>query len=172
MKFDFKPLEKQILDDLSIHGRVYLVGGIVRDMLLFQNVNYHDVDVEIYDLEIDELENILSKYGHVNEVGKNFGILKLDVLPNFDFALPRLETKIGMTHKDFDVIVDKNLDLKQAGLRRDFTVNAIMYDYKYEEIIDFYGGLADLEKRILKMVNKDTFQEDPLRVLRLAQFIS
>lgn len=172
MKFDFKPLEKQILDDLSIHGRVYLVGGIVRDMLLFQNVNYHDVDVEIYDLEIDELENILSKYGHVNEVGKNFGILKLDVLPNFDFALPRLETKTGMTHKDFDVIVDKNLDLKQAGLRRDFTVNAIMYDYKNEEIIDFYGGLADLEKRILKMVNKDTFQEDPLRVLRLAQFIS
>ena len=50
MKFDFQPLEKQVLDDLAIHGRVYLVGGIVRDMLLFKRVDYHDVDVEIYDI--------------------------------------------------------------------------------------------------------------------------
>ena len=68
MKFDFQPLEKQVLDDLAIHGRVYLVGGIVRDMLLFKRVDYHDVDVESYDIETHDLETLLSKYGHVNTI--------------------------------------------------------------------------------------------------------
>lgn len=172
MKFDFQPLEKRVLDDLAAHGRVYLVGGIVRDMLLFQSVDYHDVDVEIYDIEKDDLEKLLSKYGHVNTVGKAFGIYKLDTLPHFDFALPRLEKKKGPSHKDFDVLVDQHLDLKTACLRRDFTVNALMYDYQTGEVIDFFGGLEDLNRHVLKMVNEDTFQEDPLRVLRLAQFIS
>lgn len=172
MKYNFKPLEKEILDDLASHGRVYFVGGIVRDMLLYGTVDYHDVDVEIYDIDLDELESILSKYGNVNAVGKCFGILKLDVLPHFDFAMPRIEYKNGLTHKDFDVKVDKNLDLKVACSRRDFTINAIMYDYKNEEIIDLYHGIDDLHHRILKMVNRETFQEDPLRVLRLAQFMS
>lgn len=172
MKYNFKALEKEILDDLASQGRVYLVGGVVRDMLLYGTVDYHDVDVEVYDIEIDELEKILSKYGHVNTVGKSFGVLKLDVLPHFDFALPRIEFKKGNTHKDFDVKIDKNLDLEIASSRRDFTINAIMYDYSHDEIIDLHHGLDDLDHHILKMVNKDTFQEDPLRVLRLAQFIS
>lgn len=42
---------------------------------MYQKVDYHDVDVEIYDLEIDEIIDILSQYGKVNEVGKSFGIL-------------------------------------------------------------------------------------------------
>lgn len=172
MKFDFQPLEKQVLDDLAIHGRVYLVGGIVRDMLLFKRVDYHDVDVEIYDIEPHDLETLLSKYGHVNTIGKAFGIYKLDVLPHFDFALPRIEKKNGNSHKDFDVVVDQHLDLKQACLRRDFTVNALMYDYQTGELIDFFHGVEDLDRHVLRMVNKETFQEDPLRVLRLAQFIS
>ena len=49
MKFEFNHLEKSVLDSLSKKGRVYLVGGIVRDMVMYQKVDYHDVDVEIYD---------------------------------------------------------------------------------------------------------------------------
>lgn len=172
MKFSFKSLEKEILDDLASRGRVYLVGGIVRDMLLYGMVDYHDVDVEVYDIEINQLEKILSKYGNVNTVGKSFGVLKLDVLPNFDFALPRIELKKGNTHKDFEIEINKNLDLKIASSRRDFTINAIMYDYAHDEIIDLHHGIDDLNNHILKMVNIETFQEDPLRVLRLAQFIA
>ena len=67
MKFEFNHLEKSVLDSLSKKGRVYLVGGIVRDMVMYQKVDYHDVDVEIYDLEIDEIIDILSQYGKVNE---------------------------------------------------------------------------------------------------------
>ena len=144
MKFEFDHLEKSVLDSLSEKGRVYLVGGIVRDMVMYQKVDYHDVDVEIYDLEMGEIIAILSQYGNVNEVGKSFGILKLDSLPNFDFALPRIERKKGQTHREFDVEVHKDLDLKTACRRRDFTINAMMYDYQNEILIDVYLSLIHI----------------------------
>lgn len=172
MKFNFTGLEKQVLDALSKQGRIYLVGGIVRDMLIYGEVDYHDVDVEIYDLEIDEIEAILKQYGNVNAVGKSFGILKLDVLHNFDFAMPRIEKRIGNTHRSFEVEVHKDLQLKQACLRRDFTINAMMYDYQNNQLIDYFGGQIDIKNKCLKMVNIEIFNEDPLRVLRLAQFIA
>ena len=172
MKFNFDSLAKQVLDALMEKGRVYLVGGIVRDMLLYHETDYHDVDVEIYDLEIDEVEKILQRFGKVDSVGKSFGVLKLDRLPNFDFALPRLEYKNGDHHRDFTVEIHKDLDLYVASSRRDFTINAMMYDYKNEEIIDLHHGMDDLNSHCLKMVNSQTFVEDPLRILRLAQFVA
>ena len=159
MKFKFNHLEKSVLDSLSKKGRVYLVGGIVRDMVMYQKVDYHDVDVEIYDLEIDEIIDILSQYGKVNEVGKSFGILKLDCLPNFDFALPRIERKKGQTHREFEVEVHKDLDMKTACRRRDFTINAMMYDYQNEKLIDYYQGQEDIKNKCLKMVDEKTFYE-------------
>lgn len=47
-----------------------------------------------------------------------------------------------------------------------------MYDYKNDQILDFYNGKVDLQKGILKMIDEKTFQEDPLRILRLAQFMA
>ena len=91
-QFDY-PVNEIFKDIESLNGRAFLVGGIVRDMLLYGKVDYHDVDVEIYGLTIEQLENILNKYGEVNCVGKSFGILKLDCLTNYDFALPRTEKK-------------------------------------------------------------------------------
>lgn len=164
---------KSIFNDINnAQGRVFLVGGIVRDMLVYGQVDYHDVDIEIFDLTIEQLEGILSKYGDVNCIGKTFGILKLNCLPNYDFALPRTEIKVGKGHQDFKVVVNKDLDLKEAASRRDLTINALMYEIKTRKIYDFYNGLDDLNKRTLRMVNKDTFNEDPLRVLRIAQFAS
>ena len=78
-KFQFDYPVNEIFKDIeSLNGRAFLVGGIVRDMLLYGKVDYHDVDVEIYGLTIEQLENILNKYGEVNCVGKSFGILKLN----------------------------------------------------------------------------------------------
>lgn len=172
-KLHFKPLEKKILDDIEANGgRVFVVGGTVRDLVLFGKSDNHDIDVEIYNLDVSELEVILSKYGNVNTVGKQFGILKLDALPQFDFALPRLEVKKGQRHQDFDVVVDKQLSLQQASLRRDLTINALMYEYRSNQIYDFYNGIDDLNKRVIRMIDAKTFKEDPLRVLRVAQFAS
>lgn len=172
-KYQFEPLVNQIFKDIDcLGGRVFLVGGIVRDMLMYGHVDYHDVDVEIYGLNIDDLQQILSKYGKVNLVGKSFGILKLDKLPNYDFALPRIERKNGLGHQGFEVTVNESLDLKTASSRRDFTINAIMYEVKTGKIYDFYHGIDDINKRTLRMVNDNSFAEDPLRILRAAQFAS
>lgn len=172
-KFVFNSLVNQIFQAIDNQGgRVFLVGGIVRDMKIYNHVDYHDVDVEVYGLEKDELEQLLKQFDRVNLVGKSFGIFKLAELPNYDFAMPRIEHKIGNGHQDFEIEVDKNLDLKTAASRRDFTINALMYEVKTGKIYDFYHGLDDLKKRTLRMVNQDTFKEDPLRVLRAAQFAS
>lgn len=172
-KYQFSYPVTEIFKDIeSAKGRAFLVGGIVRDMLIYGQVDYHDVDVEVYGLTVEELEDILSKYGQVNCVGKSFGILKLNNLPNYDFALPRTEIKIGKYHQDFKIEVNKDLDFKVAASRRDLTVNALMYEIKTGKIYDFFHGLDDLNRRTLRIVDKKTFPEDPLRVLRTAQFAS
>ena len=171
--YRFPSLVKNIFKDIDENGgKVFLVGGIVRDMLVYGNVDYHDVDIEVYGLTVQQLENILSEYGHVICIGKSFGILKLDNLPNYDFALPRTEIKVGKNHQDFKIKVDKDLDFKIAASRRDLTINALMYEIKTDKIHDYFHGIEDLNKRTLRMVNEKTFPEDPLRVLRLAQFAS
>lgn len=172
-KYQFNYPVTEIFKDIeSAKGRAFLVGGIVRDMLIYGQVDYHDVDVEVYGLTVEELEDILSKYGQVNCVGKSFGILKLNNLPNYDFALPRTEIKIGKYHQDFKIEVKKDLDFKVAASRRDLTVNALMYEIKTGKIYDFFHGIDDLNRRTLRIVDKKTFPEDPLRVLRTAQFAS
>jgi len=171
-KIQVLPLAEKIFQHIeSVGGRVYIVGGTVRDYLLKID-NNHDIDVEIYHLTYDELKTVLEQYGQVNTYGKSFAIMGLDCLPGYDFALPRKESKTGVKHQDFDIIIDKDLSLDKAIQRRDITINALMYDYAQGEIIDLCGGMSDLENHIIKMVSPLTFKEDPLRVLRVAQFIS
>ncbi|MEN8304325.1 MAG: CCA tRNA nucleotidyltransferase, partial [Campylobacterota bacterium] len=74
--------------------------------------------------------------------------------------------------KGFEVKVDSSLDFKTATSWRDFTINAIGYDIETKEILDPFNGREDLEKRILRAVDINKFQDDPLRVLRAIQFSS
>lgn len=165
-------LASQIFDEIYEHGGyVYIVGGTIRDHLLGIN-DSHDIDVEVYHLSYHQLKLILENYGNVNTFGKTFAIMNLDTLPGYDFALPRRESKTGSRHQDFDIIVDKDLAIEKAVLRRDITINALMYDYQKDQIIDCVNGIDDLNNKIIRMVNPDTFKDDPLRILRIAGFIS
>ncbi|MCD7892981.1 MAG: HD domain-containing protein [Erysipelotrichaceae bacterium] len=171
------PLADTIFKDIMSHGgKVYIVGGTVRDFVLsqmnHQPLNSKDMDLEIYHLSFDELKNILSHYGKVNTYGKSFAILGLNTLPGYDFALPRKERKTGNKHQDFDVMIDSELPLEKAVERRDVTMNALMYDYENHQIIDLVGGINDIHHHIIRMVNPQTFQEDPLRILRIANFVA
>ncbi|MEG0451864.1 MAG: HD domain-containing protein [Coprobacillus sp.] len=158
-------------DILNQGGQVYIVGGSVRDMVMGID-NQKDIDVEVYHLSYQELYDVLSRYGNVNTFGKSFAIMQLDKLKGYDFALPRKEIKAGVKHQDFDIIIDQNMSIEKAVLRRDLTINALMFDYQSQEIIDLYHGLDDIQNRIIRCVDKETFIEDPLRVLRIAQFIA
>ncbi|MFA5462356.1 MAG: HD domain-containing protein, partial [Sulfurimonas sp.] len=90
----------------------------------------------------------------------------------YDFSLPRTETKIGDRHKDFDIKCNSFLSYEEAFRRRDFTINAIGYDIETKTIINPFNGKNDLNKKILRHIDNDTFIEDPLRVYRAIQFVS
>lgn len=150
-------------------GRAFLVGGSVRDELLKRDVS--DFDVEVFGIKEKELEAILGEFGQVLKYGKSFGIFSI-AHENIDIALPRIEEKIGNKHHDFIVKADAFLPYKEASIRRDFTINALMKDILSEEILDFYGGLKDIENRVIRHIDEKRFVEDPLRVLRAARFRS
>lgn len=169
--FHLSPLSLHIFQEIqNQNGRAFIVGGAVRDALLKREI--HDIDVEVYGLSSCQLYTLLQNFGHVSEVGRSFGIFKIDCLPDFDFALPRIETQQGLKHQDFKIEVDPFLDYEQACSRRDFTINSILYDPLLDEYIDPFEGRKDLNRRLLRYHQKETFREDPLRVLRLAQFVS
>lgn len=161
-----------IFDDIyANNGYVYIVGGSVRDHLLHIQ-DEHDIDVEVYGLSYQQLYDILSRYGHVLTIGKSFSVIKIDTLPHYDFALPRRENKIGHKHQDFLIDADPDMSTQEAILRRDLTMNALLYDYRQDRIIDHCGGIKDIQDHIIRCVRKETFVEDPLRVLRIAQFVA
>ena len=147
-----------------------LVGGFVRDSLL--NVSLKDIDIEVYNISsFDAMAAILKPFGSLNLVGKSFGILKLSFGGyEIDFSLPRIEKKIEIGHKGFNVLLDAKLSFKEAAKRRDFTINAMGYDINSTTLLDPYNGKGDIQNKRLTYVNKTTFIEDPLRVLRAVQF--
>lgn len=172
-KIELDALTTAVFDAIENHGgRVYIVGGTVRNLYIQETLVSHDLDVEVYHLSVEQLQQILSQFGIVNEVGKSFGILKVSSLPSIDFALPRKEINMGTKHTDIEVIVNPDMDLKIAASRRDITMNAMLYEYKTGRILDFYHGKDDINKKTIRMVNKNTFKEDPLRVLRVARFVA
>ena len=150
-------------------GQPILVGGSVRDYLLGQRLP-KDLDLEVYCLEANKLEGVLSQFGKVLRVGKSFGVLKLITKhAEYDVSLPRRESKSGKGHKGFLVNADPQMTFEEASARRDFTVNSIGFDPIRQQWLDPHRGQEDLKKGILRHVGP-AFAEDPLRVLRGAQF--
>lgn len=158
---------RRILDAVRRIGRPRLVGGGVRDWLL--GLPSTDFDIEVAGASFEALHRVLAPFGATDVVGRSFGVIKLrhsDV--EYDFSLPRRESKTGAGHRGFAVAPDPTLSDAEAAARRDFTINAIAYDPFSGEIIDPHGGRADLAARILRHTSA-AFVEDPLRVLRAFQ---
>ncbi|HAJ74375.1 MAG TPA: tRNA nucleotidyltransferase [Lachnospiraceae bacterium] len=148
-------------------GRTFFVGGYVRDLLM--NAENKDIDIEIHGITPSVLCEILDSLGERTEMGASFGVFGLSHY-NLDIAMPRREHPCGKGHKDFEIFVDPFLGTKKAAQRRDFTINALMQDVLTGEIIDHFGGMEDLSNGVIRHVNDRTYGEDPLRVLRAAQF--
>jgi tRNA nucleotidyltransferase (CCA-adding enzyme) len=84
-------------------------------------------------------------------------------------GLSRYELKKGHHYHDYDLVFD-NVNVKKTVIRRDFSINALLYDYNNKKMIDLVNGINDLNHRLLRMVNKHKFSEDSSRVLRLLKF--
>ncbi|ATC64041.1 polynucleotide adenylyltransferase [Nibricoccus aquaticus] len=149
---------------LRTMGSPRLVGGCVRDWLL--GLEPKDFDVEVPGVTFEQLHRALASFGSTDVVGRSFGVIKLRVAETeYDFSLPRRESKTGAGHRGFAVEPEPNLTDAEAAARRDFTVNAIAYDPFAETVIDPHNGVHDLRARVLRHTSA-AFTEDPLRVLR------
>lgn len=173
---------KNILEELVQHGWTGLVvGGAVRDAVTGQIPK--DIDVEVYGPNFNDLAAVLKKHGHVlggaaddisgnTVIGKAFGVIKFrdDEGNDYDFSLPRRDSKTGDGHTGFDIQVDPNMTPQEAASRRDFTFNSLAYNPLTNELHDYFNGQEDLQNRILRATDMEKFGEDPLRVLRGMQF--
>ncbi len=148
-------------------GTAYYVGGFVRDRL--RHEENKDVDIEVHGIYPRQLEEVLDSLGERISVGESFGIYALKGF-SLDIAMPRREDSRGSGHRDFDVCVDPFIGTYKAALRRDFTFNALMQEILTGRIVDHFGGAEDIKNGVVRHVSGDTFAEDPLRVLRAAQF--
>lgn len=140
--------------------QIYLVGGAVRDSLLKLPVVDRDWVV------VGATPAQLLALGY-QQVGKDFPVF-LNPQTHEEYALARTERKSGQGYTGFTCYAAPDVTLEEDLQRRDLTINAIAQAPE-GELIDPYGGVQDLNARVLRHVS-DAFSEDPLRVLRVARF--
>src|SRR5262249_33253120 len=146
-----------------------------------------DYDLEVYNVDAARLRELLLEFGPVNTVGESFAVYKMvfrDSPPagaseagagnsvsrfEIDVSLPRRESKSGLGHRGFTIEGDPDMKVEEAARRRDFTINAILYDPLENKLLDPFDGRRDLEHKILRAVDGRTFADDSLRVLRAVQ---
>jgi tRNA nucleotidyltransferase (CCA-adding enzyme) len=140
--------------------RVYKVGGAVRDKLL--GLPFKDSDWVVVGATVEEM--LARKY---MQVGRDFPVF-LHPETKEEYALARTERKSGKGYTGFVVHASPDVTLEDDLKRRDLTINTLA-ETADGELVDLYGGRADLDARILRHVSP-AFAEDPLRVLRVARF--
>jgi tRNA nucleotidyltransferase (CCA-adding enzyme) len=140
--------------------QVYLVGGAVRDRLLGRAVSERDWVV------VGATPEELLQAGYL-PVGREFPVF-LHPQTREEYALARLERKVAPGYRGFTTRFSPDVTLVEDLQRRDLTINA-MAQSTGGEIIDPYGGQADLGARLLRHVSP-SFIEDPVRILRVARF--
>jgi tRNA nucleotidyltransferase (CCA-adding enzyme) len=167
------------LDDVLIaalpQAAVYAVGGRVRDefrqRLEAVERPPKDFDYVVTGITADALLAALTRAGRVDVVGASFAVLKFRHLAGeADIALPRRERSTGVGHKEFAVEAGPEIPLEDDLGRRDFRMNMIARHVADDTVVDPYGGVADIRAERIDIVAESAFADDPLRMLRAAQF--
>jgi tRNA nucleotidyltransferase (CCA-adding enzyme) len=151
--------------------QIYLVGGAVRDRLLKRPIK--DKDFVVVGATVAEMID-----AGFQQVGADFPVF-LHPTSHEEYALARTERKQGSGYKGFSVHASPDVSLEDDFRRRDLTINAMAIEVTSltddtpinGQVIDYYGGLQDLESKTLRHVSS-AFSEDPLRVLRTVRFYS
>ena len=143
--------------------RTYLVGGAIRDELLGLAAGDRDFVV------VGGSAQAMLDAGF-RQVGRDFPVF-LHPDTGEEHALARTERKSGSGYTGFVVHASPEVTLEEDLARRDFTINAIARDEATGAILDPFGGVGDIEQRVLRHVGP-AFVEDPLRVLRAARFMA
>lgn len=142
-------------------GRLYLVGGAVRDEIMKREA--HDKDYCVVGLDLGEFIKLFPK---ARIIGNDFPVFLME---GFEFALARTEKKVSQGYKGFEIYTSKDIKIEEDLKRRDITINAMAKDVLTSKIIDPFNAKEDIINRKIRHVSK-SFSEDPLRVYRVARF--
>jgi len=157
----------------SAGGSARLVGGAVIDAIGGRQPK--DWDLEVFGLSFDRLSSMFADEG-ANLVGAQFGIIKLSASKcdglDIDINVPRRDNHIGKGHKDLLTEFDPGMSVEEAARRRDFTINSMAFDLGTGELLDPFGGKADLANGVLRATDGELFVQDPLRALRAMQLLA
>lgn len=148
-------------------GKVYVVGGAVRDALLQKEPK--DIDLMVSGIPPEDVNNILEHLpGRVDLTGKRFGVYRYHTKgQEVEIALPRTDTyEPGGTRGQGQITVDHNLPIEKDLRRRDFTANSMAVDLDSGRLVDPYNGANDIESHTLRTTHPDSFDEDPTRLVR------
>lgn len=161
----------QVVGDVArrMHLRVYLVGGVVRDLLL--GVANLDVDVVVEGEGILFAQRLVKRTGGRVRPHKKFGTAVV-VLPG-DFYLDVASARTEFYEHPGALPQVERSSIRQDLARRDFSVNAmaIELDAPHKgELLDFFGGLRDLERKRIRVLHNLSFVEDPTRIFRAVRF--
>ena len=145
----------------NIGGKLYLVGGAIRDKYLKRKVT--DEDYCVTGINQADFEKLFPK---AIIRGKDFPVYDIQ---GKEIALAREERKLDKGHKSFIINTNKNITIEQDLARRDITINSIAQEVLTEKIIDPFNGIEDIKNKTIRKTT-EAFREDPLRAYRVARF--
>ena len=157
--------EEIVLKLQDLGYETYLVGGCVRDMLLGLKPKDKDVATSATPDEVMEI----FKDKNIKTVGKSFLVTFVD---NIEVATFREDIYGGLGDKD--VRIFKANSAKDDASRRDFTINALFFNPRTNEVIDYVNGQDDLNKKIIRFVGNPEYRiwEDQNRIIRACRFLA
>ncbi len=165
----------------SLRIDAYVVGGAVRDELL--GLPHSDEDFVVPGVDQAGLRALLEPHGRVDDMEVHGQLVGVRLFPRdravralapagIELTPPRAERSTGPGHRDFVIVSDASIDLEEDMARRDFTINAMAIRLDSGDLLDPFGGVADLARRELRTVGPTSFQDDPLRLVRALRFVS
>ncbi len=171
-KTDISPNALKVLNRLNSSGyKAYLVGGSVRDLLLRKSPKDFDVSTNATPNEIRNL------FKNARIIGRRFKLVHIlyhrEIIEVATFRGHVLENENQRTNDKGMLIRDNAYGThEEDAWRRDFTVNSLYYNLQDSSIIDFTGGVSDVEHQQIRMIGdpKLRYQEDPVRMLRAIRF--
>lgn len=174
LSLDFS--QKDLFVDV-FRDKVYVVGGAVRDFLLYGKIaDRQDIDLVVEDCTYDQIEARLRRFGKTDNVGKSFAVIKFTrQQKTFDISIPRRDKKKredSSSHKNFTVDAGPQVKLREDLERRDFTCNSIAVRLIDGLVYDPFNGIKAIRDRRIAMTGPESFFDDPLRILRAARFAS
>jgi poly(A) polymerase len=155
----------EIVAKLRDHGHeAYFVGGCVRDMVLGLEPADYDIATSA------RPEQVINLFSRTEPVGAKFGVvLVIHRGHPFEVATFRSDEAYIDGRRPSGVVFT---DVRQDVLRRDFTINGLLYDPITKEILDYVGGQADIGEKVVRAIGnpQKRFEEDKLRILRAVRF--